>query len=191
MKERNIHLLEKTATPQSYASSEEVEFAVRALTPGDRKKLLLSARFWWRKFGLHYSELQPEDLLQEAVCRALSGDRKWPKHVSFIKFISQTIKSIAGHHRTSRESELDRINQKITDGSSDQDSKIDAAAEVEKIRIFFGEDTQGFEVLKLKAEGLDGVEIMEALELDEKEWETVRKRVQRKVAKYIASKEEE
>jgi len=39
------------------------------------------------------------DLLREAICRALEGDRKCPRDVSFMAFVVMTMKGIAWHAR--------------------------------------------------------------------------------------------
>jgi DNA-directed RNA polymerase specialized sigma24 family protein len=56
---------------------------------------------WLYRFARKYARrplLDHEDLVQEACCRALGGDRKCPSHVSVDWFLAQVIRSIADAH---------------------------------------------------------------------------------------------
>ncbi|MGE0764235.1 MAG: hypothetical protein AB7N80_13215 [Bdellovibrionales bacterium] len=174
----------------TYASREEVVTAINALSDGDRKKLIVASRFWWKKFGLQYSALNPEDLLQEAIYRALKNEnsRNWPKHISFVKFLSRGMESIAGHHREKLATENNESFP--TQESGDIDSKIQAQKEIKQIQVLFGDGSKAFDVLVLKAQGLDTKEIMAELKMNDTEWETTRKQIQRKLAQYLNQHEE-
>jgi hypothetical protein len=54
--------------------------------------------------------MSPKELLHDAMCRAVLGDRKCPREVPVMAFIVQTMRSISSHEREKRHRE-------ITDGS--------------------------------------------------------------------------
>lgn len=192
----------------AYASRKEVEAAAAALSPADRKRLIIFAKFWCEKFYLSGTDMQPADLLQEALLRALEeeGGRRWPKHITFVKFLDRSMESIAGHHRGSMKAEGDAkratrsleppppkkgVSDPAPIYSDSAEEELAAKDEVERLREFFGDDTQGFRAVWCRALEMSTEEILQDLGIDSKEWETVRKRVQRKLAKYVAAKEEE
>ena len=149
-----------TIENSSFASREEIEDAIRNLTSGDKKKLMTSARLWWKKFGLHRLDLQPEDLLQEAIYRALKEEkaRKWPKYISFNKFISRSMESIASHYLEKYKDEMESHSiEDLPNGQSielDRDSetsttddRLEAQAELKRLETFFGNDTIAFKAV--------------------------------------------
>lgn len=73
------------------ATVEEVALALRGLPPSDLLRLEQYAKI--RTMGLGW--LAWDDLLQETVMRALSGERRWPKHVPFVVFMRETLRSLA------------------------------------------------------------------------------------------------
>lgn len=191
MKDTDVNALKMPPSPAAYASRSEIEDALKSLTPVDQKKLMVAARFWWKRFGLQSSSLGPEDLLQEAVFRALKEERarNWPKHISFVKFLSRGMESIASHHREKMETEKAAVPPPPE--VSDMGSQLQAQKDVRLIRDIFADDPKAFDVLALKAQGVDAKEIMDELQLSGTEWETIRKRIRRKLAKYVNANEEE
>ena len=57
------------------------------------------------RIALRGTDLSPGDLLHEAMCAAIMGDRKCPRDVPFMAFVVQTMRSIASHHREKRRRE--------------------------------------------------------------------------------------
>ena len=74
----------------SVRSRDEIETAIRSLTDAQWFRLRKAAEY----FAWIY-DLEANDLLQEAFCRALAGDRKCPKHVDVVKFLVEAVRSIA------------------------------------------------------------------------------------------------
>lgn len=66
--------------------------AIAAMTPLDRKRLLVSAH---RYFG--YLGLDADDLVQEAMALLLEGRRRWRPEVSIRTFLWQTVRSLGSH----------------------------------------------------------------------------------------------
>jgi len=75
-------------------SRSEVIEALQALEDGEKTGLAKIARFYAAKTPYDHA-----DLLQEAMCRVLSGERKWPKGVPAVLFLGGVIRSIAWQWR--------------------------------------------------------------------------------------------
>lgn len=73
---------------------DEIRTAIDHLTADDMLKLHLIER---RLLG--GTDLSKGDLIQEAICRALLGDRHWPRGEPVMACIVQTMKSLASHAR--------------------------------------------------------------------------------------------
>lgn len=76
-------------------TGEEVEQAIRALSPGDFKKLRAAAYALVRGFGLETAGRDHEDLYSEALARTLEGSRGWRRGVDFLYHLTQAMRSIA------------------------------------------------------------------------------------------------
>jgi len=79
----------------SIASLKEVSAALAKLNSADMVRLAQFARL--RAMGI--SSADWEDLLHEAIQRALSGSRKWPKKITILAFLLGTIRSVASEFR--------------------------------------------------------------------------------------------
>ena len=42
---------------------------------------------------------EPDELVQEAICRVLAGMREWPRDLEKLRFLAGVIKSIAGDRK--------------------------------------------------------------------------------------------
>lgn len=75
---------------------EEVVEAIRSLTVAETARL--------RKIAEAYGyAMEPEDLLQEALSRAISDDRHCPAHVDLVTFLGGVMRSIAsGEHERAK-----------------------------------------------------------------------------------------
>ncbi len=68
---------------------EELEEAIGAFSTADWIRLRKAAQFY-----ANYP-VEPEDLVNEALCRALAGARRCPHRVHVVKFVAEAIRSIA------------------------------------------------------------------------------------------------
>jgi len=75
-------------------SVEDFEAAVLAIPPAGRNRLSAVARLLHGSTGM-----DPDDLLQEAYSRALSGSRSWSRDIDIIKFLIGAMESIADSSR--------------------------------------------------------------------------------------------
>lgn len=81
----------------AHLSHDEVLAAVDALSPEERLKLYaIGCKL---RAGTRFAS---RDLVHEALCRAITGDRHCPKNVPFMAFVVMTMRSIASHDREQR-----------------------------------------------------------------------------------------
>jgi DNA-directed RNA polymerase specialized sigma24 family protein len=115
------------------------------------------------------------DLVREAICRALEGDRNCPRDVPFMAFLVMTMKSMASHarekhHRTF--SQADPPERSPSDAPdlptapSPEDAMI-AASVLREIHAHFENADEATLVLMGWAEGLRGKALREATGLDQ------------------------
>jgi DNA-directed RNA polymerase specialized sigma24 family protein len=83
-----------------FLDSEDVSEAFGSLSPENRLKL-----YEIERIALRGTDLSLGDLLHEALCTAIMGDRRCPRDVPVMAFIVQTMRSIASHHREKRRRE--------------------------------------------------------------------------------------
>ncbi len=76
-------------------TGEEVEQAIRTLSPGDFKKLRAAAYAVIRGLGLETAGRDHEDLYSEALARTFGGSRGWRRGVDFSHHLVQAMRSIA------------------------------------------------------------------------------------------------
>jgi len=82
------------AASGEFLDSEDISEAFDSLSAEHRLKLQEIERV-----ALRGTNLSPGDLLHEALCAAIMGDRRCPRNVPFMAFIVQTIRGIASRHR--------------------------------------------------------------------------------------------
>ena len=182
-------------TVVEYATSDEVIKTLENLSKADKSRL--------NSFAKHrILELQHcnwEDLLSVAIERAIAGTRKWPKNISFLKFMGGCIRSIASEiYRQEKERKSAGIfseNNFCVENDSDSEGIIDSVAEdvpnqedelISKERFgelesFFENDEDAFNVLYAKEEGHSPLEIQAMLNINKTQYATILKRISRKL----------
>jgi hypothetical protein len=75
-------------------ASEEVLEKLDSMSADDKRRLRLIERR--RRGGTDFGE---NELYSEAVCQAIVGERRCPRHESFVAFLAQSMRSIASHRR--------------------------------------------------------------------------------------------
>lgn len=125
------------------------------------------------------------DLLREAICRALDGERRCPRDVPFMAFLVMTMKSIASHARKKERrtvacaeppepTSMDRSGA-VTARSPEDEVVITSA--LDEIYAHFKDDEEALLVLMGWAEGLRGKALREATGLDQAALDYVGKRI--------------
>lgn len=181
----------RDAPAGDYLSAAEIGAGFDALSPDD--KLKLGAIETIRRRGTGFGA---GDLLHEAVCRALTGDRHCPRDVPLMAFLVETMRSIASHARKKQRrsvplSAVPHAGGTAADSQADPPAagpspedllmeKEDAAA-VQAIHDHFEDDPEAQLVLMGWAEELRGGPLREATGLDQAALDYAAKRIRKRV----------
>ena len=175
------------------ASYQDVIDGLNGLTDSDLRRLEGIARV--RAIGL--DEVEWRDLLHEAVVRTLEGVRKWPKDVSLVVFLRESMRSIASEHWRRRrinpvvsESRLygpsEECEGTVLDAAKDPtaDPERDAAAAetIARIEKAFDGDPDALHVLAGMAMGKSPREIQEEGHMDARRYASTQRRIRRRLA---------
>lgn len=169
-------------------SPDEVKAALNALTPTDIARLSQAADFLCFINGLD----QPDELLQEALTRALAGQRKCRRNLAFVPFLYGAMRSIANAAaKAARRSRIDPFAD-LEDAEEGEELRGDAVDLVDperlasgrdslqKLNELFKDDAEVLIVIESMASGLKGEELRKSLGLSKTEHDTIRKRMHRK-----------
>ncbi|HXM15639.1 MAG TPA: hypothetical protein VN933_10385 [Candidatus Eremiobacteraceae bacterium] len=177
----------------SVRSPDEIAALIRALTDAQWIRL--------RKVSTYFSwvpNLTADDLLQEALCRALAGSRNCPTDVDPVKFLVDAMRSIANGEVEKVENKVDVIPVSqpgaLVDGAVDlQDSKesqedcMMAVESDEAIRQallgLFPNDPQARDLVDGLLTGYQGEELRALTDLDQKGYASKRRFMRRTIDK--------
>lgn len=162
-----------------YLTKLELEECIEALSPADLLKLKKIANVYT---GNH--ELEAEDLLQEAICRVLSGGRKkCPTDVPFLTFIAGIMKSIAYGERK-KYKRLDHYNkndrQDIEDINSLPYQPILEKQAYNEIESIFEDDDEILLLIFHLSDETSPKEIQNSEGWNKTKYDSIRKRMRRK-----------
>jgi len=178
------------AASSAFLDSEEISEAFDALSPGNRLKLDAIEKVYLRD-----TDLSPGDLLHEALCTAIMGDRNCPRDESFMAFIVQTMRSISGHRRAKgRRETADGGASQEMDGAQPAFSAAAATPEqilldresedtVAAIHDCFDGDEEAQMVVLGWSEGYRGAELREFVGVDQAALDYAIKRIRRTMTK--------
>ena len=162
-----------------YLTEQELEGCIESLSPADLLRLRKIANTYT---GNH--ELESEDLLQEAICRVLTGSRKTcPTDVPFLTFIASIMKSIA-HGEREKYKRLDHYNendwQKFEDTHSSPDKAILEKQAFNEIESLFEDDDEILLLIFHLSDEASPEEIQNSEGWSKKMYDSIRKRMRRK-----------
>ena len=180
-----------TLTDEDIATREECIEALKALTPRDLQRLNDLARV--RATGLE--PLEGSDLLQEAIARLLDGSRRWPRKVSLVVFLLQTMRSIANSHwkRLEKSKEVaestvlsdavtgDGIVEAAPDVSMEPQARTLASETLARIEGLFSGDEDAMTLISERAKGKSPAEIQTEACMDATRYATTLRRIRRRV----------
>jgi DNA-directed RNA polymerase specialized sigma24 family protein len=140
----------------------------------------------------------PHELVYEAVCRTLVGDRSCPRDVPFMAFIVETMRSIAYHERAKRRRSVPLTlvprhggaSEGPPDCPSDQLTpeehllEREAADMVQTMHGLLKDDPEAQLVLMGWADGLRGKALREAAGLDQAALDYAGKRIRSQIRKH-------
>lgn len=161
----------------AYLSPEEVRRALDRLSRADIVRLSLLARNWLR--GLRTRS--PDDLVNEAIERILSGRRPWPSDLDRGAFFNGVMRSIADQWRKEdrRTPLADDLGAVLEGPMTEPDH--DTADLVGRMRLTLEEDGPAREMFEHMLVDRDRDEIQSAVGLDETAFDTVRRRMFRRL----------
>lgn len=175
------------------ASQQEIAYALRNLTDADLRRLERIARF--RILGLN--DLDWQDLLHDAVARLLDGTRRWPKDISLVVFLRETMRSIVSEHWRRKnnapvlsEAQLHRIDdterhilENAPDPTTNPERQMLVTETLAKIEKVFQGDPEAMHVILGMAVGKSPNEIQGEAQMSSKRYATTQKRIRRKLAR--------
>lgn len=175
---------ERVATPQ------EAQDAIEGLQDADYTKLMLIAMSF-TKARLRGSVVEPEDLVQDAIAKTLDGRRKWNRNVSIIKHLDRVMESDSGHEAEKRVARDLRLlpEDDAAEPAAKQprpEARLTALDELEGLLALFADDQPVLDLLRLKGDGLSASEIQRELGMGKTQYDTVTKRIRRRLAKHLA-----
>ena len=178
----------------SVRSSDEIADAISAFTDAQWIRL--------RKVAERYSRvcsLGPDDLLQEAFCRALAEERRCPSHVDAVRFLAEVMRSIADGEINKVENQIDvvpvlqpgavpesAVDPRDSRMSAEQSLMADEDAEAFRQAMLgcFPEDQQARDMLDGIMEGYEGEELRALTDLDETSFASKRRLIRRRIDKH-------
>lgn len=177
---------------QSVLSQEELENAIAAFSDADWTRINKAAAFYQRLCSR--SSMSANDLVQEALLRAISGTRKCPRDVGVAMFIAKAIRSIANGEAE----KIENIQPTISlddETSSFELSGQDASPEdmvsnkqehqkleQKLINLFAGDETAQLMVLGI-LEGESRADLQALSELDDTQFNSKRRKIRRTINK--------
>ena len=162
----------------TYLSREELEAPIRGLSDADFLKLKRIAQIY---IGNH--DMDADDLLQEAIVRTLSGERRTcPRNVPVITFITGIMRSIASGERE-KYPRMERLNEDEWNAiesleSSPEKNLIDLQAFAE-LETIFEDDNEILQLILHLRNGDSAVEIKRLEGWSETQYSTIRRRMRR------------
>ena len=183
-----------------YASTDEAQAAIHQLSDLESKRLRLIAYAHCHVCGIPFSCMEPLDLLHEAVSCTLDGRKRWRHGVSMVYHLDRAMENIAGHARRRLNRQVEAAGVCSEDGE-EMDDPLDqmrdlrrypqevAAREAahERARaafLLFSDDPPACTVLRHRAEGLDKMEIQARMQLSDTAYDTISKRILRKLTSH-------
>ena len=182
-----------TLARRDVAIPEESAAALRRLSDGELRRLDQLARL--RVIGLH--AVDRRDLLHEAIVRLLDGSRRWPRDVSLVAFLRETMRSIASDHWrrleepvVMSEAELG-VHQETGEGALDNaidpvaspERRVSAAETLARIEEAFKGDENALKVMAGMAIGKSPKEIQEEAGMNKTRYASTQRRIQRGLAR--------
>jgi hypothetical protein len=157
-------------------SPAEAGAAIRSLTEADKIALLKVARLYAKKTPYDH-----EDLLQEAICRVLSGKRAWPRDLAALPFLWGVVRSIAWEWKK-------EMPDTTPDGGDPggEERRAIASLDVAKIIALFDDDPAAQLIVRGMMEGARGQELQDLSGLDKTDYESKRTKIRRRVEKLWA-----
>ena len=175
---------------RQYATGEEVHDVIQHLQDSDFVKLMIIARSFTKR-RLYGSVFGAEDLLQEAIAKTLAGRRRWNRDVSIVRHLDRVMESDSSHLAERRAQEAQRLREhmqaldvhpKTVSHESSPESRLRVRETLDNVLAFFADDERALQLIHLKGEDFSASEIQRKLGMSKTEYDTVTKRIRRRLA---------
>ena len=171
-------------------SPTEVRDAIEALYEEDHAKLMKIAYMRARACFEQITENLVENLLHEALTKALDGQRKCPADTDFTAFLSNVMRSVASNwrkgrerHRTEQLPEDEEAEERLFLGTGRIESPEEGwmwRDELKRVLALFADDPVAHRVVILRSKGYRGTELGGAVGISPRELATVQRRIRRR-----------
>lgn len=182
---------EHLATTQTHRTADDIREALEKLTDVQLARLRLKGRLLAPGAGC-----AGDDLLNEAVMRALTGDRLCPTDVSVYTFLGNAMRSIADGEREKFErgapagsghDEKSPIGQ-LADGRTPLPDiaaadRIEFGRVISRVEALFSDDKQAMAIVIGDMQGWTPAEIKQLESMSDVEFASARRRVRREIAR--------
>jgi DNA-directed RNA polymerase specialized sigma24 family protein len=170
-----------------YLSRQEIDAAISALTAKEELILLHGAELFCFINGFD----SPDDLLQEALTRAVAGKRKCRRGLGIVPFLWGAMSSIA--NAAAKRSKRSRIDPFADPEDAEEEEELGAAGvelvdpervvaahdALQKLNALFKDDVEILILIDAMALGLKGEGLRTSLGLSQTDHDTIRKRMHR------------
>lgn len=164
-------------------TEQDLRRALAALSEPDLLRLQAIARLRCRGLpGLDWQEL-----LHEAVLRALDGSRPWPPDVPLIAFLAGIMRSLRSDHwrrHRAMAAALSAQAAEVADQAPDPERIAAATQALAAIDRLFADDPAALAVILGLSQGLSAGEIRQRAGLSGTEYESTRKRMRRALLRH-------
>ena len=176
----------------SFFSSNEIKKKLNTELASKKVKILNFAGRYCRKLN----NIEPEELISETCKRLLEGTRKWKRNIQFIPMFNGAMRSIADERYKNEvlnkkyklpNNGICPIYDNISNQLPNQEQQITGKKDLKNIRRLFQDDKTAQRFLDMKLDGYKRKDIMSKLSLDSKRYNTVFKKVERRIKKYFNS----
>ena len=154
-------------------SQAELIAIIQALGDKDKIALMKIARLYARRTPFDH-----DDLLQEAICRVLSGKRVWARSTPIRSFLAGVIRSIAWEWKN-------EPHQAVVDAPDPRYGESPMMASIDSARIvaMFADDPAAQKIVLEMMVGGRGEELQRSSGLGKVEYESKRKKIRRRIEK--------
>lgn len=177
---------------KAHRSRDELADAIRGLSDADWNRLRKVAESYARN-----RPVEPKDLLQESVRRALEGTRICPVHIDVVKFLAESMRSIAHGEKVKGDNQpvlvtiakhgADEFTVDPPDPRLDPEQLLTSHQETTAFKASllatFEDDSTAQIIVEGIMEGMEGAELQDLTELDKTAYETKRRLIRRRIDK--------
>lgn len=190
---------EPLSMSEKVATGDEIAQEIEKLTKAEWAKLYSFARNRARAMALRGSAFTERDLVQAAIVALLKERRHWnPKKVDFVGVLIGAMRSIASNYRTTTkdgcfaipESQLaapagdeepNSLAKVYPDSRLNPEQAAIISNTLSEVYELFEDDPESLVIMDGWRDGMSGSEIIDVLEIDRKAYETITRRIRRKV----------